>query len=71
MFTRSKKKQRISNYPADNANPLLTISDNSNKKLQCNLEKETGILLPYLKQEMEFITRRKIKVCLESNENVD
>jgi hypothetical protein len=70
MSTRSKKKQRISNYPTGNTNPLPTISDNSNKKLQHNLEEETGILLPQLKQEMEYRMRRKIKICLESNDNV-
>ena len=37
MFTRSKKEQRIANYPTGNTNPLPTISDNSNKKLQHNL----------------------------------
>ncbi|KAG2197763.1 hypothetical protein INT46_005749, partial [Mucor plumbeus] len=61
---------RISNYPTGNTNPLPTISDNSNKKLQHNLEEETGILSPQLKQEMEYRMRRKIKICLESNDNV-
>ena len=48
MSTHSKKKQRISNYPTGNTNLLPTISDNSNKKLQHNLEEEMGILLPPL-----------------------
>jgi hypothetical protein len=70
MSTQSKKKQRISDYPTGITNPLPTISDNSNKKLQHNFEEGTGILLPHLKQEMEYKMRRKIKVCIEINNNI-
>jgi hypothetical protein len=45
------------------------MSDNSNKKLQHNLE-EAGNLLPHLKKEMEHRMKRKPKVCFESNDNV-
>ena len=70
MSTQSKKKQRISDYPTGITNPLPTISNNSNKKLQHNLEEGAGILLPHLKQEMEYKMRRKIKVCIEININI-
>ena len=64
-----QKKQKKSNYPKGNTNSHPTIIDNSNKKFQHNLE-EAGNLLPRLKKEMEHRMKRKIKVCLESNDNV-
>jgi hypothetical protein len=65
-----QKEIGISNYPTGNTNSLPTIIDNSNKRLQHDLEEETGVLLPHLKQEMEYRMRRKIKICLERNEYV-